>query len=381
MSATDEGLQQLAAILKTFVQGWYDSLDEPAAAQERTLNRLLAGYARTREGKERGAGSIGTVADYRRAFPDRTYNDYLPLLKRVYAGEGDLLLYEPPVGIGLTRGTTTGSSKLIPMTPADLETRPAAARAVINYVLKTRQFDILEGATLNLAFPSVLRKMTIGDREVDVGYSSGIYVKHVGARTPIRTLPRQEAIDALGGDTERSAWEKRFALAYEQAKDEKITVFGGVSKTALEFGRWMKAAHGCRPKDVWNVRLLTLGSEPGINTKLAPALRGNWGREIAIREIYGATEGMFGQQMDDRRAWSPNYDLFFLEVQVGKQVKMLHEMRPGEIGSLIVSTVIFPRYRIKDLILALDPPVTYRTIGREARGTRLRYLWDSIIDF
>jgi hypothetical protein len=381
MAATEEGLQQIAAILTTFVQDWYDSLDNPAAAQERTLNRFLEGFARTRYGREHGAGSITTIADYRRAFPDRTYDDYWPILERVYAGELDELLYEPPVGIALTRGTSTGSSKLIPMTPADLKTRPAAARAVINYVLQTRQFNLLEGVTLNLAFPSVLRKMMVGSQEVDVGYSSGIYVKHVGARTPVRTLPRQESIDALGGDTEQWAWEKRFALAYEQAKDEKVTVFGGVSKTALEFGKWMNKARGCRPKDVWPVRLLTLGSEPGINTKLAPALRANWGREVAIREIYGATEGMFGQQIDDRRAWTPNYDLFFLEVQVGGRVKMLHEMRPGEIGSLIVSTVIFPRYRIKDLILALDPPRYYRTIGREAPWTRLRYLWDSLIDF
>jgi hypothetical protein len=381
MAATNEGLQQFAAILTTFVQDWYDSLDNPAAAQEQTLNRLLGGFAQTRYGREHGAGHITTIADYRQSFPDRTYDDYWPLLERVYAGELDLLLYEPPVGIALTRGTTTGSSKLVPMTPADLQTRPAAARAVINHVLQSRQFDLLEGVTLNLAFPSVLRKMTVGDQEVDVGYSSGIYVKHVGARTLVRALPRQESIDALGGDTERTAWEKRFALGYEQARDENVAIFGGVSKTALEFGRWMNKTHACRPKDVWQVRLLTLGSEPGINTKLAPALRANWGREIAIREIYGATEGMFGQQIDDRRAWTPNYDLFFLEVQVGRRVKMLHEMRPGEIGSLIVSTVVFPRYRIKDLILALDPPRYYRTIGREAQWTRLRYLWDSIINF
>lgn len=381
MRATEEGRQQFAAILKTFVQDWHDSLDDPAVAQERTLNRLLSGYAQTRDGKNRGAGNVATVDDYRLAFPDRTYDDYWPILERVYAGDLELLLYEPPVGVALTRGTTTGTSKLIPMTPTDLEGRPAAARAVINYALQTGQFDLLEGVTLNLAFPSTLRTMTVGDREVDVGYSSGIYVKHVGARTLVRALPRQEDIDALGGDTERWAWEKRFGLAHEQARDENVTIFGGVSKTALEFGWWMSNVHGCRPKDVWRVRLLTLGSEAGINTKLAPTLRANWGRDVAIREIYGATEGMFGQQIDDRRAWSPNYDLFFLEAQVGERVKMLHEMRPGEIGSLIVSTVIFPRYRIKDLVLALDPPHTYRTIGRETRWTRLRYLWDSLVNF
>ncbi len=60
---------------------------------------------------------------------------------------------------------------------------------------------------------------------------------------------------------------------------------------------------------------MTLGSVPGINTRYEPALHALYG-PAAIREIYGATEGMFGQQRDDHRAWAPNYDLFFFEVAV-----------------------------------------------------------------
>jgi hypothetical protein len=84
---------------------------------------------------------------------------------------------------------------------------------------------------------------------------------------------------------------------------------------------------------------------------------------------------MFGQQRDEKRAWVPNYDLFFFEVQTRSGVKMLHEMRPGEIGSLIVSTPILPRYRIGDLILAVRPPY-FRCIGRDRWWTPLRYAWD-----
>jgi len=103
---------------------------------------------------------------------------------------------------------------------------------------------------------------------------------------------------------------------------------------------------------------------------------------VAIREIYGATEGMFGQQRDERRAWVPNYDLFFFEVETRRGLIMLHEMRPGETGSLVVSTAILPRYKIGDLILAFDAPY-FRCIGRDQRFTRLRYAWDQIsrLDF
>jgi len=59
-----------------------------------------------------------------------------------------------------------------------------------------------------------------------------------------------------------------------------------------------------------------------------------------------------GQQRDEKKAWVPNYDLFFFEVQTWPErgrrarsgVKMLHEMRPGEMGSMVVSTPILPRY-------------------------------------
>jgi hypothetical protein len=94
---------------------------------------------------------------------------------------------------------------------------------------------------------------------------------------------------------------------------------------------------------------------------------------------------MFGQQRDEKRTWVPNYDLFFFEVETwpergrraGSGIKMLHQMQAptrwslGEMGSLIVSTPILPRYKISDLILAFRPPY-FRCIGRDRWWTPLR---------
>jgi hypothetical protein len=99
--------------------------------------------------------------------------------------------------------------------------------------------------------------------------------------------------------------------------------------------------------------------------------------------MYIATEGTFAQQRDERRLLVPNFDLYLFEVAVEEgQVKMLHEMQPGEVGSLIVSTPVLPRYRIGDVVRAFDPPY-FRCIGREGRFTRLRYWLDGIryLDF
>jgi hypothetical protein len=366
-------------MLDGLLRPWHEALEEPAEAQREVLQRLLEGYAQTRFGAQHGADQVETIDDYRRAFPAATYEDYKPLIERVMAGDVNLLLAEEPIGWAITRGTTKGESKFIPMTPTDMALRISAGRAVMNYVSSAGRYDLFEGVNLNLNFPSVVGTVQVGDREIEYGYSSGIYVKHVSAFTPIRSVPAQEEIDALGGGKTIRDWVARFELAYEKCREENVTLVGGVAPTAIRFARYLRRAHGVYPKDIWQTQAMTLGSVPGINTRYQPALSALYG-PAAIREIYGATEGMFGQQRDERRAWVPNYDLFFFEVETLSGVKMLHEMPAGERGSLVVSTPTLPRYRIGDLILAFRPPY-FRCIGRDRWWTPLRYIWGELMTF
>ena len=364
-------------MLQTLLQPWFSAVDNPAQAQEDLLQSLLRDYAQTQYGREHHAHQIGNIADYRRAFPIKTYEEYKPLLERVMAGEQDLLLKEEAVGWAITRGSTKGESKFIPMTATDLRQRISAGRAMMNYVLESERFDLFEGVNLNLNFPSVVGTVTVGGKEIEYGYSSGIYARHVSKFTPIDSVPSQEQIDALGGSKTVSAWAKRFELALELCRDKNVTLVGGVSPTAIEFGRYLRREHRLYPKDLWQPQIMTLGSQPGINTYHGEALQALYGPAV-IREIYGATEGMFGQQRDKNRAWVPNYDLFFLEVQTRSGIKMLHEMQPGEMGKLVVSTLILPRYQIGDIIRAFKPPY-FRCIGRDLWWTPLNYSWREIL--
>ncbi len=382
------GLEGATGMLEGLLRPWHEAVADPVGAQEQVLERLLEGYAETRYGREHGAAQVASLEEYRRAFPVGTYADYEPLLRRVMEGEIDLLLNEEPVGWAITRGTT-GEQKFIPMTPTDIAMRASAGRAMMTYVAETGRYDLFEGVNLNLNFPSVVGTLRVGDREVEYGYSSGIYVKHVSARTPIRSVPSQEEIDALGGGKTIKDWEARFELAYQRCKDENVTLVGGVAPTAIRFARYLHREHEVYPKDLWQTQVATLGSVAGINTRYSPAIRALYG-PVAVREIYGTTEGMFGQQRDEKRAWVPNYDLFFFEVKItsaplrlsgltgpgraGSRIKMLHEMRPGEMGSVVVSTPTLPRYEIGDLILAFRPP-HFRCIGRDRWWTPLRYAW------
>lgn len=374
--------QDAMQMISQMLQPWQAALENPPQAQEAVLQNLLKIYAQTAYGKKFGADSVESIVDYQAKFPVATYEDYQPLIQRVMAGENDLLLNEPPFGWAITRGTTKGETKFIPMTPTDIAQRVSAGRAVMMYAAQMRSPQVFGGVNLNLNFPSVVGTVKAGDREVEYGYSSGIYTKYVSHKTPVRSVPTQEAIDALGGSKAWSAWEKRFYLAYEQCLDQNVTLVGGVAPTAIEFGRYLYRKHHCYPKDQWQVLVMTLGSTPGINTYRSGTLRALYGNQVAIREIYGATEGMFGQQMDEKRAWMPNYDLFFFEVETRSGIKMLHEMTPGETGSLVVSTPVLARYKIGDLIRAYSPPY-FRCIGRERWYTPVVHTWRMVktLDF
>ena len=379
-------MEEYREFIQVFVELWHRGLEDPARTQAQTLEWLVEGYARTVYGQECGAPDLLALADdpprffdaYRRAFPAVSYDEIKPWIERVIAGEVEALLPEPPVAWAMTRGTTRGTPKRIPITDADLGIRVAAARGLLNHLLRTDQLDAINGYSLNLNYPSVVGTMDVAGQETPYGFSSGIYVKHAAAATPVEILPPQEEIDALGGGTTPGAWERRFEMIYQRTKDAPITMCAGVCPTIIQFGHFLQRSNKVLPRQLWDMRVIAEASVPGITTKYRPALRALYG-PVDVVEMYIATEGTFAQQRDERRLLVPNYDLYVFEVQVsGGQVKMLHEMRPGEYGSLIVSTPVLPRYRIGDLIRAFDPPY-FRCIGREGRWTRLCYWLDGII--
>ncbi|MDY6907464.1 MAG: GH3 auxin-responsive promoter family protein [Chloroflexota bacterium] len=361
--------------LESFLRPWYQSVSTPHQAQEDTLARLLQGYRQTAYGTERGADQVGTVAEYRHSFPVVTFPQLKPYIEEVMAGNHRALIPEPPVEWAMTRGTT-GESKYAPLTATDIDQRVACgARALLNYVYRNERYDILEGWDLNLNFPSVAGSMVVAGREITYGYSSGIYARHNAQRAQVKMVPSQEEVDALGGGISPQDWERRFELASTLARDRDVTAVIGVTQTMLHFASYMKRRWHVYPREVWDIDLLICTSIAGIHAKYKPALRALYG-DVAIAEIYGATEGLYGQQLDDRPCVVPNYDTYFFEVQTRGGIKMLHELGRHHYGTLIVSSCLFPRYRIGDLIMCMGNGY-FCVIGRERPLALARYLLDT----
>jgi len=358
-------------ILKHIVNPWYEALQNPAEAQQKVLEKLLEGYAKTLYGKKHSVHEVKDAATFRANFPKINYAGLRPYLEEVKAGNHSAILSEQPVCWVMTRGST-GKSKVLPVTKTHIEQIfMCGARAITNYALRKNSMDVLAGKILNLNFPSTVTTIDAGGQKITYGYSSGTYAKLNPMLNQVSLLPRQEEIDALGSGISRPDWEKRFELVYQSALDQPVVAAIGVTPVIVSFARYVKRRHGKKPEDLWNFKVLVCTSVRKIQFKYGPVLRKHFG-EVPIVEMYSATEGAFAQQLDELPYVSPNYDAYYFEAETGKGTKMLHELKRGEWGRLIISSCLFPRYDIGDMIEAMGKNY-FRVFGRAKTLTILEH--------
>ncbi len=356
---------------RLFPEPWYTALKDPVRAQETVLKGLVQRYKETAYGRDHAVSEVSDIASFRERFPAVSYQGLRVYLDEVRRGNFRALLPEAPSAWVMTRGST-GSPKVIPTTQTHLEqVFRCGARAFLNFAVKHKDLGILQGGVLNLNFPSVVGTMFVADQSVAYGYSSGTYARLNPFLGEAKLVPNQEKIDALPHSLSREGWTRRFELAYQAAKDENIVTTMGVTPVIASFGRYIKRKHGVYPKDLWKIHAVFCTSVPKIHVKYAPQLKAIYGK-APIVEMYSATEGVYAQQLDDYPYVCPNYDAYLLEVITGRGTKMLYEMKRGEWGRLIVSSCLFPRYDIGDMIECMGKNY-FRVFGRAKLRTLLEH--------
>ncbi len=359
------------SILRPYIQPWYDSIENPQKAQELVLADLVAKYVSTEYGASHNAVQVKDIIDYQANFPIINYSGLIPYLKQIKERSYNAFLSEPPETWVMTRGST-GKSKVLPATQTHLkQIYSCGARALVNYAVRKKNYGVFLGVILNLNFPSNVHTMDVDGKQVSYGYSSGTYARLNPMFDRVSLMPRQEEIDALGGGVSRKDWQKRFELVYQRALNQNVTAAMGVTPVILSFARCIKHKYGKKPVDLWKTQAIFLTSVPKIHFKYGPILKSYFG-DVPIVEMYTATEGVFGQQLDDLPYITPNYDTYVFEVATGKGIKMLHQLKRGEWGRLIVSSCMFPRYDIGDLIEAAGKNY-YRVFGRNKTVTLLEH--------
>jgi hypothetical protein len=359
------------SILKPYISPWYESLENPQHAQEQILIDLMQKYGSTEYGQNHNALAVQNLHDYQKSFPITNYPTLTPYFAKIQEGNYKVFLPEPAECWVMTRGST-GKSKVMPATQTHLkQIYSCGARGLINFALKKSNFEVFTGSILNLNFPSNVHTMNCDGKEVSYGYSSGTYARLNPMFDRVSLLPRQEEIDTLGSELTRKDWEQRFELVYNQAKNQDVTATMGVTPVIMSFARYMKRKYGKKPADLWKLKALFCTSVPKIQFRYGPIMQKYFG-EAPVVEMYTATEGVFAQQIDDCPYVTPNYDAYLFEVKTDRGIKMLHELKRGEWGRLVISSCMLPRYDMGDLIESAGNNY-YRIIGRNKALTLLEH--------
>ena len=93
---------------------------EMRQAQESLLLNFVGRNADTVFGRAHGFNEIRTRADFQKRVPIGSWDDFSPFMDRIVAGEQGVLTNDPPPAMFNRTSGTTGSAKLIPMSPGTL---------------------------------------------------------------------------------------------------------------------------------------------------------------------------------------------------------------------------------------------------------------------
>jgi hypothetical protein len=217
---------------------------DPVEIQRRTLLKLLKTAQETRFGLDHGFSSIGTVEEFQKRVPIRTYeslwNDYL---KDRYPRFDNLTWPGRIPYLALTSGTTQGATKYIPVSWEMIASNQKAAKTMVAYHLASRpNSKLFQGRIFLLGGSTNLEQPAEGVRQGDL---SGIAAEEAGELLRPYTFPPLEL--ALESD-----WDRKLALLAERSIAERITLIGGVPSWLLAFfGRLLEMTGKSTIAEVW----------------------------------------------------------------------------------------------------------------------------------
>jgi hypothetical protein len=308
-------------------------LDKLAAAktQEQTLIRLTQRAANTRFGKDHDFRRIRTIEDYQRLVPLRDYEAFWQQYwKGVYPHlQGATWPGSIPY-FALSSGTTSGTTKYIPISTAMLASnRKAALTTLSAFVAGRADARLFRGRLFFLGGSSDLERVA---PDVLAGDLSGIATREVPAYLrPYSFPPLNLAL--------LTNWEEKVRILAEHSANLPITMISGVpSWLLILFNRLKEITGKDRLIDIWpQLRLIIHGG-----VKFDPyrdLFRKEVGSDgVRFLETYPCSEGFvaFEDPRYDLLRLVPDHDIFFEFVPVdelGKDRPVRHTLVNLEVGT------------------------------------------------
>ena len=157
--------------------------------QKNILNQLVQQAQNTLYGKDHGFDQIADYAGFVLANPIHQYEDLIPYIDRIKAGEHDVLWPGLPLYFAKTSGTTAGA-KYIPISHESMPHHIAAARnALLCYIAISGNHHFVDGKMIFLQGSPALDYLKSG---IAVGRLSGIVAHHIPQYLQKNRLPKYE---------------------------------------------------------------------------------------------------------------------------------------------------------------------------------------------
>jgi phenylacetate-coenzyme A ligase PaaK-like adenylate-forming protein len=257
---------------------------DPIGTQTKVFNQLLATGKLTAFGKDHGFKNIHSYEDFVKAVPVREYEDLLPYIKKVLAGESDVLWKGKPLYFSKTSGTTAGV-KYIPISKASISNHINGARnAILMYIAETGKADFVNGKMIFLSGSPALTN-TSG---IPTGRLSGIVNHHIPAYLRSNQLPSYDT-NCI------EDWEQKVARIVVETKNAKMTVISGIPPWVQMYFEALVQGSGKTVKDIFpDFSLFIYGGvhyEP-YRKNIEKVI----GKKVDSIELYPASEGFIAYQ-------------------------------------------------------------------------------------
>lgn len=275
---------------KLRVRRWDKALERLEEVQTRQLRTLVRYAEHTEFGHLHAFREIRTYEDWIRRVPVSDYDGFHPAIRRMMAGERNVLVPGAIQYVGNSSGSSAqGKLKFLPITEKQIQyQRAMGADALFRYLAWANDDAFITGFTLGLLPPTTMRT----EGAVKVTCNPALMFATVPAIARPLYIPHGPARD-------EPDYGKKLTMIAEQYLDHDVRTITGTSCWfSLLFDKVLEvaAARGRRVQgvsEIWpNLRFLIGGGVAAA--PYIPVIRERMGRDdVVLVDTYNATEGGF----------------------------------------------------------------------------------------
>ena len=312
----------------------------PHDVQREVFEDLIQTAYATEFGRKNRFDRITNYTQYRAAVPLQTYDQLKPFVDRLKAGEQNLLWPNEIKWFAKSSGTSSGKSKLIPVSKESLETcHYKGGKDLLGlYYHNHPKTKLFTGKHLILGGSAQINHIS---KDSYFGDLSAIIIKNLPWWCEIRRTPSKET--AL-----MDQWEEKIERLARETANQDVHILAGVpSWTMVLLNRILELNSTDNIRDIWpNLELFMHG---GVNfepyrAQFKQLIQGN---SMNYVETYNASEGFFGiqdQSDSNDMLLMLDYGIFYEFIPMedfGKDNQKVYSLSEIELGvnyAMVIST-------------------------------------------